>query len=107
MGVLTNGYNNVAKDPDYISCPISGYYEFRQHGDIPFETRILKGVTDSPRPILHCNTNISSFKACGENRDEIVIDVEDNICVDYLGRPLDIYSKSWFLLNFFLCLYSR
>ncbi|CAG7835553.1 unnamed protein product, partial [Allacma fusca] len=89
-----SAWNRVAQKPEYLPCPINGYFTFYQRGDIPFETRILNGVTDSPRPQLHCNLNISSLKACNEYRDELVIDVEDNICVDHLGRPLDIYTKN-------------
>lgn len=84
---------NPVKNPDNIPCPISGYYQFHQTGSNPMVSRIMNGITDSPRPRLSCNRNISSFKVCDAERKEIVVDVEENVCVDYLGRPLDIYSK--------------
>ncbi|XP_035710143.1 uncharacterized protein LOC110853068 isoform X2 [Folsomia candida] len=82
----------LVKNPDNIPCPISGYYQFHQTGSNPMVSRIMNGITDSPRPRLSCNRNISSFKVCDAERKEIVVDVEENVCVDYLGRPLDIYS---------------
>jgi len=94
MGFVMDEFiTHTAKYPEFIKCPISGYYQFNQVGKYPMVSRILNGITDSPRPKLNCNLNISSFKVCDEQRREIVIDVEENICVDYLGRPLDIYSK--------------
>ncbi|ODM98595.1 hypothetical protein Ocin01_08083 [Orchesella cincta] len=84
----------LAKNPVSIPCPVRGYFEFFQRGLAPFETRIWNGITDSPRPRLNCNRNISSFRNCDIGHNEIVIDVEQNVCVDYLGRPLDIYTKN-------------
>lgn len=44
--------------------------------------------------------NISSFRNCDIGHKEIVIDVEENICVDYLGRPLDIFGMLICFLSF-------
>ncbi|KAF4517541.1 hypothetical protein B566_EDAN005104 [Ephemera danica] len=54
----------LAKNPVPVRCPVAGKYNFTQRGDVPFETRILGGVTLSPRPNLYCKENISDFSVC-------------------------------------------
>ncbi|CAL7952352.1 unnamed protein product [Xylocopa violacea] len=54
----------LAKNPVPVRCPVAGKYKFTQKGDVLFETRILGGVTLSPRPNIYY----------------------------HLGRPVDIYS---------------
>ncbi|KAK2721970.1 hypothetical protein QYM36_002511, partial [Artemia franciscana] len=80
------------KDPVPIRCPVAGKFKFDQKGDIPFETRILGGITESPRPDVYCKQNISDFSVCDTEQKEIAI--KENYClsVDYKGRPVDIYS---------------
>ncbi|CAH2241500.1 jg10667 [Pararge aegeria aegeria] len=82
----------LKKDPSPIRCPVAGKFNFTQRGDVRFETRILGGVTLSPRPNLYCKWNISDFSVC--DVDQKTIQVKENYClsVDYLGRPVDIYS---------------
>jgi len=71
---------------------VAGKFKFQQQGDIKFETRILGGVTDSPRPDVYCKQNVSDFSVCDTEQKEIWI--KENYClsVDYKGRPVDIYS---------------
>lgn len=76
-----------------VQCPIAGKYNFTQRGDVPFETRILGGVTLSPRPNTYCKENISDFSVCDTEQKEITIDETYCLSVDHLGRPVDIYSK--------------
>ncbi|CAB3367969.1 Hypothetical predicted protein [Cloeon dipterum] len=86
-------YNTfLAKNPVPVRCPIAGKYNFTQRGDVPFETRILGGVTLSPRPNLYCKENISDFSVCDTDQKEIFIDETYCLSVDHLGRPVDIYS---------------
>nr|CAG4642389.1 EOG090X03AK [Evadne anonyx] len=82
----------LARDPVPIRCPVAGKFKFQQQGDIQFETRILGGVTDSPRPDVYCKQNVSDFSVCDTEQKEIWI--KENYClsVDYKGRPVDIYS---------------
>lgn len=82
----------LKKDPSPIRCPVAGKFNFTQKGDVKFETRILGGVTLSPRPNLYCKLNISDFSVC--DTDQKTIQIKENYClsVDYLGRPVDIYS---------------
>jgi len=82
----------LARDPVPIRCPVAGKFKFQQQGDIKFETRILGGVTDSPRPDVYCKQNVSDFSVCDTEQKEIWI--KENYClsVDYKGRPVDIYS---------------
>ncbi|XP_034938208.1 uncharacterized protein udt [Chelonus insularis] len=82
----------VAKFPVPVRCPVAGKFMFTQKGDIPFETRILGGVTLSPRPNIHCRENISDFSVCDPDQKEIAIDENYCLSVDHLGRPVDIYS---------------
>nr|CAG4641555.1 EOG090X03AK [Eurycercus lamellatus] len=83
---------SVARDPVPIRCPVAGKFKFTQKGDIPFETRILGGVTDSPRPDVYCKENISDFSVCDTEQKEMWIDENYCLSVDYKGRPVDIYS---------------
>lgn len=83
----------LAKDPVPVRCPVAGKYMFVQKGDILFETRILGGVTLSPRPNIYCKQNISDFSVCDTDQKEIAIDETYCLSVDYLGKPVDIYSK--------------
>ncbi|KAG8230086.1 hypothetical protein J437_LFUL009205 [Ladona fulva] len=82
----------LAKNPVPVRCPIAGKYNFTQKGDVLFETRILGGVTLSPRPNLYCKENISDFSVCDTDQKEIAIDETYCLSVDHLGRPVDIYS---------------
>nr|CAG4634682.1 EOG090X03AK [Alona affinis] len=82
----------LARDPVPIRCPVAGKFKFTQKGDIPFETRILGGVTDSPRPDVYCKENISDFSVCDAEQKEVWIDENYCLSVDYKGRPVDIYS---------------
>nr|CAG4651685.1 EOG090X03AK [Triops cancriformis] len=82
----------LAKDPVPIRCPVAGKFRFDQYGDIPFETRILGGITESPRPDVYCKENISDFSVCDHEQKEIWIDENYCLSVDYKGRPVDIYS---------------
>ena len=95
---------HAAKDPVAIRCPVAGVFQFRQRGDLLFETRILGGITDSPRPQIKCLDTISSVKVCDSEQKEIVIDAEYCLSADTYGRPVDIYS-TW-LPFFFLQLQS-
>lgn len=82
----------LAKNPVPVRCPIAGKFNFTQKGDALFETRILGGVTLSPRPNLYCKQNISDFSVCDTDQKEVTIDETYCLSVDYLGRPVDIYS---------------
>nr|CAG4646126.1 EOG090X03AK [Macrothrix elegans] len=82
----------LARDPVPIRCPVAGKFKFSQKGDIKFETRILGGVTDSPRPDVYCKENISDFSVCDSEQKEMWIDENYCLSVDYKGRPVDIYS---------------
>ncbi|XP_015115873.1 uncharacterized protein LOC107040334 [Diachasma alloeum] len=83
----------LAKRPVAVRCPVAGKFSFEQKGEIPFETRILGGVTLSPRPTFICQRNISDFSVCGGDQKEIAIDENYCLSVDHLGRPVDIYSE--------------
>ncbi|XP_044739169.1 uncharacterized protein LOC123300633 [Chrysoperla carnea] len=82
----------LAKQPVAVRCPVAGKFNFTQRGDVPFETRILGGVTLSPRPNIYCKQNISDFSVCDTDQKEIAIDETYCLSVDHLGRPVDIYS---------------
>uniref|UniRef100_A0A1B6D081 Uncharacterized protein n=1 Tax=Clastoptera arizonana TaxID=38151 RepID=A0A1B6D081_9HEMI len=82
----------LAANPVPVRCPIAGKFNFTQKGDVPFETRILGGVTLSPRPNIYCKQNISDFSVCDTDQKEILIDETYCLSVDHLGRPTDIYS---------------
>lgn len=82
----------LAKEPVPIRCPVAGMFRFQQNGDIKFQTRILGGVTDSPRPEIHCMDSVSSFQVCDSGQKEMVIDAEFCLSTDTYGRPMDIYS---------------
>ncbi|XP_058799336.1 uncharacterized protein LOC131668883 [Phymastichus coffea] len=82
----------LAKDPVPVRCPVAGKFSFQQKGDVLFETRILGGVTDTPRPNIYCKKNISDFSVCDTDQKEIAIDETYCLSVDHLGRPVDIYS---------------
>ncbi|XP_012252118.2 uncharacterized protein LOC105683797 [Athalia rosae] len=82
----------LAKHPVPVRCPVAGKYMFNQRGDILFETRILGGVTLSPRPNIYCKQNISDLSVCDTDQKEVAIDETYCLSVDHLGRPVDIYS---------------
>ncbi|KAF5276552.1 hypothetical protein FQR65_LT03982 [Abscondita terminalis] len=82
----------LRKNPVPIRCPVAGKFNFTQKGDILFETRILGGVTLSPRPNIYCKENISDFSVCDTDQKEIAIDETYCLSVDHRGRPVDIYS---------------
>ena len=69
----------LAKNPVPVRCPVAGKFNFTQKGDVPFETRILGGVTLSPRPNVYCKENISDFSVCDTQQKEILID--ENYCL--------------------------
>lgn len=81
-----------AKTPVPIRCPVAGKFNFTQKGDFLFETRILGGVTLSPRPQITCKDKISDFAACDGDQKEITIDETFCLDVDHRGQPIDIYS---------------
>nr|CAD7598726.1 unnamed protein product [Timema genevievae] len=83
----------LAKNPIPVRCPIAGKFNFTQKGEVPFETRILGGVTLSPRPNIYCKQNISDFSVCDTDQKEVSIDETYCLSVDYLGRPVDIYTE--------------
>nr|CAD7266776.1 unnamed protein product [Timema shepardi] len=84
----------LAKNPIPVRCPIAGKFNFTQKGEVPFETRILGGVTLSPRPNIYCKQNISDFSVCDTDQKEVSIDETYCLSVDYLGRPVDIYMST-------------
>lgn len=85
-------YNFSAKTPVPVRCPVAGKFNFTQEGDFLFETRILGGVTLSPRPQISCKDKISDFSACDGDQKEITIDETSCLDVDHRGQPIDIYS---------------
>jgi hypothetical protein len=89
---LTFSVLTIAKEPVPIRCPVAGMFRFQQSGDIKFQTRILGGVTDSPRPEIHCMDSVSSLQVCDSGQKEMVIDAEFCLSTDTYGRPMDIYS---------------
>ncbi|XP_065088126.1 uncharacterized protein udt [Ochlerotatus camptorhynchus] len=82
----------LAAKPVPVRCPVAGKFNFTQQGESPFKTRILGGVTLSPRPDIRCKQNISDFSVCDTDQKEMAIDANYCLSVDYLGRPVDIYS---------------
>ncbi|CAH0563663.1 unnamed protein product [Brassicogethes aeneus] len=82
----------LKKNPVPIKCPVAGKFNFTQKGDVPFITRILGGVTLSPRPNTYCKQNISDLSVCDTEQKEIAIDENYCLSVDHLGKPVDIYS---------------
>lgn len=82
----------LKKNPVPIKCPVAGKFNFTQKGDVPFETRILGGVTLSPRPNVYCKENISDFSVCDDEQKEVAIDENYCLSVDHRGKPVDIYS---------------
>lgn len=83
----------IMRDPAPVRCPVAGKMRFTQKGEIPFETRIRGGITQSPRPNIQCKENISDFSVCDKDQRVILIDAEYCLSVDYVGRPQDIYSE--------------
>lgn len=86
-----------------MRCPVAGKFNFTQRGDQPFETRILGGVTLSPRPNLYCKQNISDLSVCDADQKEMWIDETYCLSVDHRGQPKDIYSGYFLLGKIFLC----
>ncbi|XP_055698278.1 uncharacterized protein LOC129798861 [Phlebotomus papatasi] len=82
----------LAKNPVPVRCPVAGKFNFTQRGEHPFVTRILGGVTLSPRPDIHCQQNISDLSVCDTDQKEMAVDENYCLSVDHLGRPVDIYS---------------
>lgn len=97
----------TAKNPVPVQCPVAGKYNFTQRGDVPFETRILGGVTLSPRPNTYCKQNISDFSVCDAEQKEVAIDETYCLSVDHLGRPVDIYSKYCACVTHEICCVAR
>lgn len=96
----------LAKNPVPVRCPVAGKYMFKQKGDVLFETRILGGVTKSPRPNIYCKQNISDFSVCSTDQKEIAIDETYCLSVDHLGKPVDIYSE-FFIIRHISNKYTR
>lgn len=90
---------SVAKNPVPVRCPVAGKFNFTQRGEHPFRTRILGGVTLSPRPDIRCKQNISDFSVCGTDQKEMMIDENYCLSVDHLGRPVDIYHDPDYILR--------
>ncbi|SPP83044.1 uncharacterized protein LOC117585283 [Drosophila guanche] len=82
----------LARNPVPVRCPVAGKFNFTQRGEHPFRTRILGGVTLSPRPDIHCKQNISDLSVCDTDQKELAVDENYCLSVDHLGRPVDIYS---------------
>lgn len=82
-----------------VRCPVAGKFNFTQRGEHPFKTRILGGVTLSPRPDIRCKQNISDFSVCGTDQKEISIDENYCLSVDHLGRPVDIYHDPDYIMK--------
>ena len=72
---------------------MAGKFNFTQIGDLPFETRILGGVTKEPWQNLYCKENISDFSVCDKDQKEIEIYANLCITVDAYGKHVDIYSE--------------
>nr|XP_012225943.1 PREDICTED: uncharacterized protein LOC105674304 [Linepithema humile] len=85
----------LAKDPVPVRCPVAGKFMFKQVGDIPFETRILGGITKSPRPNIYCKQNISDFSVCSTEQKEISIDEEYERERDACPMYFDDGSNPW------------
>lgn len=82
----------LAKDPVPVKCPVAGKFNFTQRGELPFETRILGGVTKTPWDDISCRENISDLSVCDKDQKEIWIDAHYCITVDAYGRHVDIYT---------------
>ncbi|XP_011686017.1 PREDICTED: uncharacterized protein LOC105448875 [Wasmannia auropunctata] len=89
----------LTKNPVPVRCPIAGKFMFHQKGDVLFETRILGGVTKSPRPNIYCKQNISDLSVCSTDQKEIAIDETYCLSVDHLGKPVDIYSDPDYIMK--------
>ena len=68
-------------------------FSFAQKGYLPFSQQIRGGITDAPRPEVNCRNNVSVAYVCDTEQRDLFIDVDYCADVDYLGRPVDIYSK--------------
>ncbi|KAG4078615.1 hypothetical protein HA402_015205 [Bradysia odoriphaga] len=89
----------LAKNPVPVRCPVAGKFNFTQHGEHPFKTRILGGVTLSPRPDIRCKQNISDLSVCDTDQKEMAIDENYCLSVDHLGRPVDIYHDPDYIMK--------
>ena len=81
-----------------LLCPVAGVFKFQQDGYLPFRTRLIGGITDSPRASIRCLDSISSFKVCDQQKE---VHIKANYCIssDTYGRPVDIYSTASPLLT--------
>jgi len=84
-----------------MRCPMAGWFKFKQMGDLPFKTRILGGVTDSPRPQFRCYDSASTLQVCDSGQKEISIDADHCLSVDTHGRPVDIYSITYCFTTYY------
>lgn len=82
----------LAAKPVAIRCPVAGKFRFIQKGEIPFETRIRGGVTQSPRDGINCKEKISDLSVCDTDQKNMEIDAEYCISVDHRGNPIDYTS---------------
>lgn len=89
----------LAKNPVPVRCPVAGKFNFTQHGEHPFKTRILGGVTLSPRPDIRCKQNISDLSVCDTDQKAMAIDENYCLSVDHLGRPVDIYHDPDYIMK--------
>ena len=62
-----------------------------------FQTRI-RGVTEKPRVQVDCRNWVTEFKSCSDTMTRIEVDAEYCESVDYRGRPIGEYGKS-FIIN--------
>ena len=75
---LSNIFYLAEKDPVPIRCPVAGAFNFSQHGDFKFKTRILGGITTDPRHNVwgntgqfSCKQNISRLAVCDTDQKGI------------------------------------
>lgn len=96
---LTLDFFFTANKPIAIQCPVAGKFKFVQSGEIPFENRILGGVTDIPITNVYCKEKISDFSVCDSDRKKISIDTEYCLDVDSRGNPVDYQSKPDYVMD--------
>uniref|UniRef100_A0A1B0C575 Uncharacterized protein n=1 Tax=Glossina palpalis gambiensis TaxID=67801 RepID=A0A1B0C575_9MUSC len=78
----------LAKNPAPVRCPVAGKFNFTQRGEHPFKTRILGGVTLSPRPLIYCKENISDLSVCDTDQKELAVD--ENYSLSRLRNDIDL-----------------
>ncbi|KAG5670009.1 hypothetical protein PVAND_000296 [Polypedilum vanderplanki] len=73
-----------AKNPSFISCPISGNFEFTQKGDEIFKNRNFNESIE----------NHSKLKICGEEHKEILISFGNISNFDYKFNCIDYWKEN-------------